>query len=198
MEYLEPGTPVAFLDRLSLTDNHVSAQLDNVISVALIIYLYRTGYQGTAFFTAQEEAGRSWRFALAWLQRESISTKRLLVLDTSPYPTREEASEQDLVLRKKDASAAFDLEFTREIMDRCDTLGISYSFKDEWIELRNLNREKPYSLGRTELGRLVVATEGQINGTTLRIPTTGYHTAEETASLSSVRAAIGLLSTFIR
>jgi putative aminopeptidase FrvX len=65
LDYLEPGTPVAFMERLTLTDNHVSAQLDNVVSVALIIYLYRIGFKGTALFTAQEEAGRSWRYDLA-------------------------------------------------------------------------------------------------------------------------------------
>jgi putative aminopeptidase FrvX len=198
LDYLEPGTPVSFMDRLSLTETHISAQLDNVLSVALIIYLYRIGFKGTALFTAQEEAGRSWRYALAWLQREGISTNRLLVLDTSPYPSREAASEQDLVLRRKDASAEFDEKFTNEIANRCDMLGISHTFKDEWIEQQNLLRGKPSSLGRTELGRLVSASDGQINGTTLQIPTTGYHTAAETASLSSIKAAIGLLSTFIR
>ena len=198
LEYLEPGTPVAFLDSLSLTENHVSAQLDNVLSVALIIYLYRIGFKGTALFTAQEEVGRSWRYALAWFQREAISTSRLLVLDTSPYPTREAASEQDVVLRKKDATAVFDPRFTAEIESRCDTLGISHTFKDEWIERQNLLRGKTSSLGRTELGRLVAASGGQINGTTLQIPTTGYHTASETASLASIQAAIGVLCTFIR
>ncbi len=197
LDYLEPGTPVAFLDRLVLTDSHISAQLDNVVSVALILYLYSIGFQGTALFTAQEEAGRSWRYALEWLQRESISTRRLLVLDTSPYPTREAASSQHLVLRRKDASAVFDPEFTMEIESRCDALGISHTFKDEWIEQQNLYREKPSSLGRTELGRLAAASDGLINGTTLQIPTTGYHTATETASISSIQAAIGLLSTFI-
>jgi putative aminopeptidase FrvX len=198
LDYLEPGTPVAFLDRLSLTAEHISAQLDNVISVALIIYLYRIGFKGTALFTAQEEAGRSWRYALAWFQREGISTNRLLVLDTSPYPTREAAGEQNLVLRKKDASAVFDTQFTEEIASRCEALGISHAYKDEWIEQQNMLREKPSSLGRTELGRLIATSGGQISGTTLQIPTTGYHTAEETASLASIKAAIGLLSTFIR
>jgi len=198
LDHLEPGTPISFLDRLTLTETHLSAQLDNVVSVALIIYLYRIGFQGTALFTAQEEAGRSWRYALAWLQRESMSTNRLLVLDTSPYPTPEEAAGQDLVLRKKDASFLFDSHFTAEIRNRCDDLGISHTYKDEWIEEQNLNREKPFSLGRTELGRLASATNGLINGTTVQIPTTGYHTAEETASLSSIKAAIGLLCTFIR
>jgi putative aminopeptidase FrvX len=75
-------------------------------------------------------------------------------------------------------------------------LGIRYSYKDRWIENENLTRSKPMSLGRTELGRLVAATEGRISGTTLQIPTTGYHTAEETASLASVRAAIRLLSSY--
>jgi putative aminopeptidase FrvX len=198
LDYLEPGTPVAFLDRLKVTDRHISAQLDNVVSVALIIYLYRLGYQGTAFFTAQEEAGKSWRYILAWFQRESLCTKRLLVLDTSPYPTQEEAEEQDLTLRNQDATSMFDSNFTNEIVNRCDALGISYSFKDEWIQKRNLDREKPLSLGRTELGRLISASDGQINGTTLQIPTTGYHTANETASLSSLTAALGLLSSISR
>jgi putative aminopeptidase FrvX len=198
LDYLEPGTPIAFLDRLTLTESHVSAQLDNVLSVALIIYLYRVGFKGTALFTAQEEAGRSWRYALAWFQREAISTKRLLVLDTSPYPTREAASSQDLVLRKKDASAVFDPRFTSEIESRCDELGITHTYKDVWIEQQNLLKGKASSLGRTELGRLVAASGGQINGTTLQIPTTGYHTASETASLASIQAAIGLLCTFIR
>jgi len=196
LEYLQPGTPISFLDRLRVTDTHLSAQLDNVLSVALIVYLFRNGFSGTALFTAQEEAGKSWRYALAWLLRESISTSRLLVLDTSPYPTTEAAGAQDLVLRQKDASALFDRDFTREIEDRCLQLGISYSYKDRWIENENLTRSKPMSLGRTELGRLVAATEGRISGTTLQIPTTGYHTAEETASLASVRAAIRLLSSY--
>lgn len=194
LEYLQPGTPISFLDRLRVSETHLSAQLDNVLSVALIVYLFRKGFSGTALFTAQEEAGRSWRYALSWLLREGISTSRLLVLDTSPYPSTDAAGAQDVVLRKKDASAHFDPQFTLEIEERCRDLGILYSHKDLWIENENRTRLKPMSLGRTELGRLIAATEGRISGTTLQIPTTGYHTAQETASLASVRAAIRLLS----
>jgi putative aminopeptidase FrvX len=197
MNFLQPGAPISFLDRLRVADGHVSAQLDNVLSVAIIIYLFRKGFKGTALFTAQEEAGRSWRYALSWFQRESIATRRLLVLDTSPYPSTEAAEEQDLVLRKKDASGKFDRNFTNEIGRICDRLGIGYSFKDEWIEMQNRGRPKPLSLGQTELGRLVAATGGMITGTTIQIPTTGYHTANETASLASIWAVIRLLSTYI-
>ncbi|MCB1066397.1 MAG: peptidase M42 [Verrucomicrobiae bacterium] len=197
LEFLQPGAPISFLDRLKVTDTHLSAQLDNVLSVALIVYLFRNGFRGTALFTAQEEAGRSWRYALDWFQRQSISTRRLLVIDTSPYPSPEAAAEQELVLRKKDATALFDPGFTEEIAYVCGRLGITHTYKDEWIEAQNQERAKPMSLGRTELGRLAAATNGHINGTTLQIPTTGYHTAEETASLASVRAAIRLLRSYI-
>lgn len=196
LHFLQPGTPVSFLDRLKVDGNYISAQLDNVLCVAMIVHLFRRGFQGTVLFTAQEEAGRSWRFALAWFQRYNLLTERLIVLDTSPYPTREAADLQDVVLRNKDANGFFASGITEEIRSQCESLGIRYSFKDEYVEEQNLNRPTPLSLGRTELGRLAAATGGRINGTTLQIPTTGYHTTSETASLDSVIAALRLLSTY--
>jgi putative aminopeptidase FrvX len=129
--------------------------------------------------------------------RHNLTTQRLIVLDTSPYPTREAADAQHIVLRHKDASGLFATEITEEIVQKCLELGITYSFKDTYIEARNRDRTKPLSLGRTELGRLVVATDGNINGTTLQIPTTGYHTTEETASLASISAVINLLMSYV-
>jgi len=193
LEFLQPGTPVSFLDRLRIQDGYLSAQLDNVLSVAMVIHLYRQGFQGTALFTAQEEAGRSWRYALTWFQRQQIWTDRLVVLDTSPYASREAAETQDVVLRRKDANGAFSVSMTEELVTRCERLGIRYSFKDAYVEALNVTRAKPLSLGRTELGRLVAATEGKINGTTLQIPTTDYHTTNETTSIRSVQAALRLL-----
>ncbi|MEQ9410101.1 MAG: peptidase M42 [Fuerstiella sp.] len=197
LEFLQPGTPIAFLDRLRIQDGYLSAQLDNVLSVAILIHLFRQGFQGTALFTAQEEAGRSWRYALAWFQRHQIWTDRLLVLDTSPFPSRESADAQDVVLRRRDANGEFAARLTEELADRCDQFRIRYRFKDAYVEAQNLTRPKPLSLGRTELGRLVAATDGRINGSTLQIPTTGYHTTSETTSVSSVMAALQLLMSFL-
>lgn len=197
LNYLQPGTPVSFLDRLRVEDGYLSAQLDNVLSAAIVIYLFRHGFQGTVLFTAQEEAGRSWRYALAWFQRQNLTTDRLLVLDTSPYPTRELADQQDVVLRRKDANGAFATELTEELAVRCSQLAIPYSFKDEYVEMVNLTRPTPLSLGRTELGRVVSASEGRITGTTLQIPTTGYHTTRETASINSVKSALRLLMSYV-
>ncbi|ELR98890.1 peptidase [Gloeocapsa sp. PCC 73106] len=197
LDFLQPGTPVSFLDRLEVKNGYASAQLDNVLSVAILVYLFRCGFQGTALFTAQEEAGRSWRYALSWFYRQHIATERLIVIDTSPYPTTEAANAQQLVLRHKDASAPFAVGITRELEQLCKTLGINITYKDIYIEEQNLTRTKPHSLGRTELGRLIAASDGKINGTTIQIPTTGYHTPHETASLSSIAAAIKLLMSYI-
>lgn len=198
LDYLTPGTPIAFLDRLRVKDGFLTAQLDNVLSVAIVVHLFRRGFQGTALFTAQEEAGRSWRYALEWFQRQQRSTQRLIVIDTSPFPCRDTATAQQLVLRRKDASGLFAPEMTDELHARCIDLNISTMFKDAYVDAQNLHRiGKPASLGRTELGRLAAATRGEINGTTLQIPTTGYHTVDETAAIDSVTAAIRLLSTYV-
>lgn len=194
---LQPGTPVSFLDRLTVEGGYISAQLDNVVSVAVLIYLFRKGFQGTALFTAEEEAGRSWRYALEWFQRERKTTQRLMVLDTSPYPNTDAAGAQDVVLRRKDAGGEFSTFMTEELAGRCRELQVSYTYKDEYVERVNLTRTKPLSLGRTELGRLIAATNGQITGTTLQIPTTGYHTANETASLSSIASVLRLLESYV-
>lgn len=42
LEYLQPGAPVSFLDRLHVNETHLSAQLDNVLSVALIVQSTKT------------------------------------------------------------------------------------------------------------------------------------------------------------
>ena len=194
LDFLQPGTPISFLDRLKVNDERISAQLDNVLSVAILIEMFRRGYQGTALFTAGEESGRSWRFAAEWFQRYDITTDRLIVLDTSPFPSLEELALQDVVLRNRDSNAVFDSGLTAEIRQQCDQLGIRYRFKDVYIEQLNRTREKPSSLGRTELGRLIAATGGQIRGTTLQIPTSSYHTQTETATLSSVQAMLTLLA----
>jgi putative aminopeptidase FrvX len=197
LEFLQPGTPVSFLDRVRVENGMVSCQLDNVVSAALLIYMFQKGFQGTGLFTAQEESGRSWRYTLSWFQRQQITTQRLVVLDTSPYATREDANAQQIALRQKDANGLFSQWMTQELVDRCNALGLSYGFKDVYIETLNQTRSRPFPLGRTELGRIAAATNGEINGTTLQIPTTDYHTSYETASLSSISAVMQLLMTYV-
>ena len=199
LEHLHAGTPVAYVDTLKYDDGYLSAQLDNVLSSAIILYLYERGYQGRAFFTAQEEVGKSWRYLLEWFRGHDLSTDSLLVLDTSPYPSRETADAQHIVLRNKDANAEFVSPLTKQIEAICDRLSVNYGYKDEFIE--NLNKEflsqglPAYSLGSTEMGRLAKASDGSIQGTTFQLPTTGYHTTAETVSLDTLVKALSVLET---
>jgi hypothetical protein len=191
------GTPIAFKDQLKINNNRLQGQLDNVLTAAVLVHLFSLGFKGTAFFTAQEEAGKSWRYLLEWFRRFGGSTNRLFVVDTSPFPSIEAANEQLLVLREKDANAAFNKKATRLVEDMCRQHQLSYLFKDRYVEADNARLlslgEKPHSLGSTEMGRIIAASNGLVDGTTIQIPTTGYHTMEESASWESVDAFISLL-----
>jgi len=54
--------------------------------------------------------------------------------------------------------------------------------------------ERPHSIGSTELGRIIAASNGLVDGTTIQVPTTDYHTMDESASWESIDAFINLLS----
>lgn len=198
LEHLVAGTPVAFRDGLKIEGNLLSGQLDNVLTAALLVHLFSLGFEGTAFFTAQEESGSSWRYLLEWFRRFGGSTNQLIVVDTSPYPDRKAADVQQVVLRRKDNHAHYNTETTDQLVSLCEQLEISYSFKDEFVEKQN--RElvakglPPKSLGSTEMGRITLASNGFVHGTTLQIPTTGYHTMSETASIESCQAFLKLLT----
>ncbi|GAB3097509.1 peptidase M42 [Aestuariicella hydrocarbonica] len=198
LAHLVAGTPVAFTDNLKVTDEALVGQLDNVLTAAILVYLFELGFQGTAFFTAQEEAGKSWRYLLEWFRRFGDSTNQLVVVDTSPFPDFAAAQQQHLVLRHKDANHTFNAALTEKLIEVCDQLGFSYVFKDRYVEEMNAAKaargEEPASLGSTEMGRIIAASKGLVDGTTLQIPSSSYHTLSESAPLASVMAFIEVLS----
>ncbi len=193
LAYLLPGTPIAFLDKLNIDNELVSAQIDNVLSVAIILYMYSLGYQGTAFFTASEEAGKSWRFLLEYFRRYDITTKELLVLDTSPYKDIEDLNHLNIVLRNRDENAYFRSPLKSKIKKIVLKNKIKYHYKDEFIKNKMKRENIKTSLGVTELGRIIKASKGSIQGTTLQVPTIGYHTAEETTTKTSIDSMITIL-----
>ncbi|AWX99064.1 peptidase M42 [Marinomonas primoryensis] len=197
LEGVVAGTPIAFKDQLHLVNNRLEGQLDNVISAAALVHLFDHGFKGTAFFTAQEEAGKSWRYLLEWFRRFGGSTNRLFVVDTSPFPNIEAANKQLLVLREKDANATFNPDSTKLLEALCEKNNISYLYKNRYVEEENTKRAEqglpPSSLGSTELGRIIAASNGLVDGTTIQMPTIGYHTMHESASVESVDAFIDML-----
>jgi putative aminopeptidase FrvX len=195
LDYLFPGTPIAFMDKLKITeDGLVSAQLDNVISVALIIYLYHLGYQGTAFFTASEEAGRSWRFLVEYFRRFDLNTNELLVLDTSPYSKINDIDTLDIVLRNRDQNGYFRSPLKSKMKKIAIEHKINYHFKDAYLKNLASQKNGKSLLGVTELGRVIEETKGELQGATLQVPTIGYHTAEETTKMKSIDAMIKIMS----
>lgn len=198
LEHVIAGTPVAFFDKLSTTKEALSGQLDNVLTTAALVYLFEIGFQGTIFFTAQEEAGKSWRYLLEWFRRFGNSTNQLIVVDTSPFPDFATAAEQQLVLRNKDANADFNPSLTKTLSNLCKKMKISIQYKDSYVEQQNNQRasagESLMSLGSTEMGRIIAASHGLVDGTTLQIPTSGYHTLSETAPIEAVSAFIHVLT----
>ncbi|WP_017444000.1 hypothetical protein [Gayadomonas joobiniege] len=197
LSHLVAGTPIAFTDQLKIDDKYLSAQLDNVISAAVLVHLFSLGFKGTAFFTAQEEAGKSWRYLLEWFRRFGTESNQLFVVDTSPFPDQASAEAQQLVLRNKDANAQFSELATEKVASICQSLGVSVIFKDEFVRLKNEEAARAgselQSYGSTELGRIIAASSGRVTGTTIQIPTTGYHTMNETATIESVKSFISVL-----
>ncbi|MGR0279238.1 peptidase M42 [Marinomonas dokdonensis] len=197
LESVVAGTPIAFKDQLHIREGRLEGQLDNVISAAALVHLFDHGFKGTAFFTAQEEAGKSWRYLLEWFRRFGGSTNRLFVVDTSPFPNTAAANEQLLVLREKDANATFNSQSTALIEQLCQQHGMSYLYKNRYVEQENSKRLAQgltaQSLGSTELGRIIAASNGLVDGTTIQIPTIGYHTMNESAAIESVEAFLDML-----
>ena len=197
LAHLVAGTPVAFTDHLTIEDDILSAQLDNVLTAAHLVHLFALGFQGTAFFTAQEEAGSSWRYLLEWFRRFNGGTENLIVVDTSPYPDRDTADRQEVVLRRCDVNAEFHPKTTEMLEKLCREHGIPFGYKDTYINAQNRiaveQGLEPQSLGSTELGRIVAASNGFVQGTTLQIPTTGYHTMEESSTMAANDAFSRLL-----
>jgi hypothetical protein len=200
LEHVVAGTPVAFRDALRMSGTHLSGQLDNVLTVAILVHMFELGFRGTAFFTAQEEAGRSWRYLLEWFRRFGAEADTLLVLDTSPFPTQEEADGQHVVLRQRDANAAFDPAGAARLEALCREMDVPHSYKDAYIEQENARRradgEPPRSLGSTELGRIIAGSDGKVTGTTLQLPTSGYHTMKETVSIPACDSFIHILRAY--
>ncbi len=192
-----PGTPVAYLDQLQVEDSTVTAQLDNVLTVAALIHLFDLGFQGRVFLSAQEEAGRSWRYILEWFLQHDAQTDSLFVVDTSPYSSRAEADAQDIVLRRRDAGAEFHPKAIETATSACNAVGARATYKDEWIAQQNIERaeagQRPLSFGRTELGRLVASSDGRVTGATIQAPTTGYHTKSEKASINAVQSFLAVV-----
>ncbi|MGB1227116.1 MAG: peptidase M42, partial [Poseidonibacter sp.] len=117
----------------------------------------------------------------------------LLVLDTSPYKTMEDLKNIDVVLRNRDENGYFRSPLKTKIKKIAIKNRIKYHYKDEYLKTIMKQTNTKSSLGITELGRIISASKGSIQGTTLQVPTIGYHTVEETTLIQSIDSILLVL-----
>lgn len=188
---LPPGTPVAFARNTAEAHGQtVSGQLDNPLSSAILRVLAECGLGGTCIFAAEEEIGRSAGHILSWMAREQGERSDLVVVDTTPFDDDEAMMAGTVVLRHKDARGNFDPDMTARLEAILTAHGTPILYKDSYIEaaneLRRAKGEPEKTLGMTELGRIVSLSAGAVTGSTVQIPTTGYHTNRETTSRHAI------------
>jgi putative aminopeptidase FrvX len=117
-----------------------------------------------------------------------------LVLDTSPYKNVADINHLDVVLRNRDENGVFRSSLKNKIKNICIENNINYHFKDAYLKNIMKQEGSKGSLGVTELGRIIHATKGNIQGATLQLPTIGYHTVEETTTKKSIDSMILILT----
>lgn len=190
MEDMPFDTPIAYGRQARTEENKLIGQIDNVVSLGVIYTLFQNGFQGTALLTCEEEIGKSWVHMKRWLKRHKVETKDLIILDTSPY--REEAPVEGCmtVLRNRDKSAEFNAELVAKIKARATELLIPFQMKDEYFYAMGLETK---DLGSTELGRLILNSDGRWNGATIQVPTVEYHTSFERTNKNCIEHYYALL-----
>ncbi len=197
LKNLPVGTPISYGAKCDSRETSLRGQLDNAISVAIAFNVFSTGFGGRVLFTCEEEIGHSWQSIQTVLERGTFENAKLIVMDTSPFATEENHDLDFVVLRNRDAHSLFDPALTEELKDCAERSGIPVVFKDSWIE-QQPQKKLLVSYGSTELGRLIKATEGRWNGTTLQIPTLDYHTNRESASFAAIKNIHGFLAAYLR
>ncbi len=198
MPPLPAGTPVAFARQQAReTGSTVSGQLDNPLSAAMLRVLTETGLRGRIVFAAEEEIGRSAAHILSWMSANVGAWNRCIVVDTTPFDDTSALDGGVVILRTRDAHAPFDAALTAAAEAAATRLALPFAYKDRIIDGQNaearVQGRPEKGLGMTELGRMITLSGGEVTGTTVQVPTTGYHTNHETTSRRAIRNAARLL-----
>ncbi|MFQ5621293.1 MAG: hypothetical protein ACE5FT_05605 [Candidatus Nanoarchaeia archaeon] len=187
---LPSDTPIALRSVLSQEDDLVSSQIDNAASIAVARQLVANGFDGTVLLAVEEEIANSWTHIVKYLAGHAQPTREIIVLDTTPYDDERAIRNGLVVLRNRDAHGIFNPSLVHNLRKFCESNDILYEMKDEFLMTKHSylpDEERIKKLGKTELGRIVNHTDGEYNGATVQLPTTGYHTNHETTS----RLALG-------
>ena len=178
---LPKNTPLMLKPTSSLIlNNKISGQIDNTISIAVIYQLLKSGFDGTILLSCEEEIGNSYKYITNFLNSKnnsSTSKNKIICLDTTPFDNLAEINSGVVMLRTRDEFSKFDSNLNLELEQKLKQNNIPYNFKDKLIP-----NSKP--LGKTELGRVIL--NSQFSGISIQIPTTNYHSNQETTSINAL------------
>lgn len=186
MQGLPAETPIGYKSSLQRDGDMVSSQIDNTIGIAVLYQLVKDGFDGRIIFSTEEECGNSWKHILKYMDNKGIESKEVIVVDTSPYPSIDDF-QGDVVFRDSDDGADYNPDLIAKLKGTAERNGISYMMKS-----RERGKNKKVK-GYTELGHLIEETNGRVNGATVQIPSTKYHTNHETTTIHCVNNYYNLL-----
>jgi putative aminopeptidase FrvX len=159
--------------KINILNNYFFAQIDNVISAAVLYYIAKNNkIKNDIIFTTREEIGKSYENPINYLNRIKRNLK-IIVLDTSPYENFNNKKEGFLTLREGDENGMFDKELLLNIKKIIKNYKVPIHFK-------------PSNTGMTELGRITSISNGKYTGITIQLPTMNYHTTFETSTFESL------------
>jgi putative aminopeptidase FrvX len=190
------NTPISFEHMCTVAGDSITGQLDNVVSSAIAYAMFANGYEGSVLCTSEEEIGRSWQHVLNYFNEADITTKELFVLDTSPFDKDSDIDTSSIILRYRDNNGTFNKDLTESLIKKCDTEGVPHFFKDVYLleqARKKGDDETTISLGNTELGRIITNSDGKITGTTIQVPTRGYHSNKEEATYKAFENVFKIL-----
>lgn len=179
------GEVFGFESKIGIKEDLFFAQIDNVISAAVLYYVLKNyDFNQEIIFTTKEEIGRSYLNVLDYLKNRK-SKIDIITLDTSPYENFNNKDDGFLTLREGDENGKFNLNLV---------MSIKKFLEDESIPIHF----KPYDLGSTELGRISTESKGKFNGASIQLPTMNYHTTYESAMISSLENYLKILKYFLK
>lgn len=184
---LQIPTPISYENNTIIRNDEVKGQLDNTISIALARLLLNNGITCPILFTTQEETGKSWEFLYDFMNKQKLST--VITIDTTNIEGLSDFNSTDIVFRKSDDLADFNLPLIEKFIDLSKKKKLRYYLKSK-------SPEQSKTKTITEVGHIIKESKNKFNGVSIQFPTIKYHTNHETVKIESIRAIYSFIKDY--
>ncbi len=179
--------PIGYSNKFIEEKDELKGQLDNALSIALIYALLKNNIRHTILLTTQEEIGKSWKFIHDFLEERQL--KSVVTIDTINIEGIADFNTTDIVLRRSDDLADFDVGLANKLINFADKNKFRYYVKAKNPKL---------IVDVTEVGRLANESNYKFNGATIQFPIINYHKTNETVKTNCVKAVCSFALDFFQ